>query len=99
MAIDLHFICRHGARHHKIDGGLWETGNWHGIGKATADEATGGRVYLHEKQRSLAWHGGTIVAWRESDEPGRKVFTYRVDGPFRVRCPGPWGQEMAIVRR
>ena len=65
-----------------------------------AEEALGGRLYLHAARAEEAYYGGTIQAWRRSDEdPKRKVFTYLVDGPFRIRCPEKWGQEKAIVRR
>jgi hypothetical protein len=99
MPTDIHLICKHGDRFSKIGDATFETGNWYGITDATADEAIGGRIYLHERQRDPAWHGGTIRAWRPSEEPGRKVFTYVVDGPFRVRLKEGWGQEKAIIRR
>jgi hypothetical protein len=76
---------------------LFETGNWT-VAKKTAQEAVGGRFYLHERQSDPAWHGGTITRWRPSAEPDRQIFTYIVDGPFRVRCTTGWSQEMAIVR-
>jgi hypothetical protein len=99
MPVDIHLICKHGDNHWKIAHQEYETGNWANISDATADEAVGGRVYLHERQDADAWHGGRITGWRISDVPGRNVFAYVVDAPFRIRCPGPWGQEKAIVRR
>ncbi len=98
MAVDLHFICKHGENHRRLELQRYETGDWV-VSDATADEAIGGRVYLHERQDEPAWHGGTILGWRAADEPERKVFTYAVDGPFRIRCSGAWGREKAIVRR
>ena len=57
------------------------------------------RDYLHEKQDAAAWHGGTIIEWRIApEEPERKKFKYRVDGPFRVKCHSGWGREKAIIR-
>jgi hypothetical protein len=94
---DIHVICPHGERHRRIGPDLWESGNWV-VGEATAQEAIGGRFYLHESQKAAAWHGGTITGWRPSEEPRRVIFIYRVDGPFRVACAGPWAQEMAIAR-
>jgi len=65
-----------------------------------ADEAVGGRVYLHAARAEDAYYGGTIQGWRaDPADPKRKSFTYLVDGPFRIRCPEKWGQEKAIVRR
>jgi hypothetical protein len=98
MPVDLHFICPHQHQWTKLGPNLFETGNWT-IAERTANEAIGGRIYLHERQRISAWHGGTITRWRRSDEPGRLIFTYEVDGPFRVTCTEGWGQERAIVRR
>jgi hypothetical protein len=69
------------------------------ISRDVADEAIGGRIYLHEGQRDRAWHGGTVTKWRASPEPGRMIFTYVVDGDFRVQCNEGWGQEKAIIRR
>jgi hypothetical protein len=63
-----------------------------------AAAALGGRIFLHEKQDEAAWHGGTITGYRRSDEEGRVVFTFHMDGPFRIKCAGGWGQEKAIVR-
>jgi hypothetical protein len=96
--MELHFICKHGERHVRVGENIFETGNWV-LKDNTADGAIGGLIYLHEKQAEAAWHGGTIINWRVSDEePDRKIFTYRVDGPFRVKCLHGWGREKAIVR-
>ncbi len=95
-----HFICQHQEHWRRLGDGLYETGDW-----VMADEVaqeikdTGGRVYLHEKQRANAWHGGPVLDWRCSPgDPRRKVFTYRVDGPFRIRCLGQWAQEKCVFR-
>ena len=98
MAMDLHFICSRQQNHQRLEGTVFETGN-SVVSNETADEAIGGRVYLHEKKKEELWHGGTIVEWRRTDDGHRKIFRYVVDGPFRLRCPGGWGQEKAIVRR
>ena len=98
MVVDLHFICTYGENHRRIEHQRYETGDWV-VSDVTADEAVGGRVYLHERQDEPAWHGGTVLGWRPADEAERKIFTYAVDAPFRIRCPGPWGREKAIVRR
>lgn len=96
--MELHFICKHGDRHSRIEGQTYETGNWY-INDDTANEFIGGRIYLHEKQDEPAWHGGTIKSWRVSPEDStRKVFTYEVDAPFRIKCKNGWGQEKAIIR-
>jgi hypothetical protein len=96
MPVDLHFICRHGLKHKHLGNQRHETGDW-AVGDETANSAA--RVYLHETQKSKAWHGGRIISWRRASAEGRKIFTYEVDGDFRIRCPGPWGQEKAIVNR
>ena len=58
------------------------------------------REVKRETQAEAAWHGGTIISWRPvPGDKGRAVFTYLVEGFFRVKCPGRWGQERAIVRR
>lgn len=98
MPVDLHFICKQQRNHRHVEGSTFETWEWK-VSTKTADEAIGGRVYLHETHRSDAWHGGTVTGWRPADDGIRKVFTYVVDGPFRVRCRGNWGREKAIVRR
>ncbi len=101
MAIDLHFVCKQGLNHRCVDRDtkVYESGNWI-VADETANKAVGGRLYLHESRAADAWHGGTIVSWTPAaNEPGRKVFRYRVEGPFRVRLREGWGQEKAIVTR
>ena len=99
LPTDLHFVCKLRENWSNLGGGQFETGNWH-VAKNVADEATGGRIHLHETQGDPAWHGGTIVGWRpHPTEQGRLIFTYVVDGDFRVRRRDGWGQEKAIVRR
>ena len=95
--MNIHLICKQGDGHENLGSQVFETGNW-AISEKVAAEAVGGRVYLHEKQDEPAWHGGTVTGWRPSKEEGRVVFTYHVDGPFRVKCPGGWGREKAIIR-
>ncbi|CCV12533.1 hypothetical protein MESS4_430179 [Mesorhizobium sp. STM 4661] len=97
---NLHVICQHKMNWIKLENGLFETGEWTVAGN-TADELkhTRGRVFLHEKQKEKAWHGGVVLDWRPSPKDSkRKIFTYRVDGPFRSICPGNWSREVAIVR-
>lgn len=98
MPVDLHYICKHGDNHQKIGDQLFETGNWTATDQL-ADEAIGGRIYLHEKQNENAWHGGTVTQWRNASDGKRKVFTFLVDGPFRIKCSENWAQERAIIRR
>jgi hypothetical protein len=99
MPTDLHFICQHRQNHRSLGNQVFETWEWY-VSDEVAQEAIGGRLYLHEQQKRPPWHGGTITGWRPSDTPGRKIFTYTVDRPFRdVVCPENWGQEKAIVRR
>jgi hypothetical protein len=98
MPTDLHFICQHRQNHRSLGNQVFETWEW-SVSDEVAQEAVGGRLYLHEHQKRPAWHGGTITGWRPSGTPGRKIFTYTVDEPFRIICPGNWGQEKAIVRR
>jgi len=86
LAVDLHLLCKQGQRNKRVgpEPTRYETGTW-----PVTDEVA-----------EEAYYGGTIQAWRHSPEdPKRKVFTYLVDGPFRIRCPEKWGQEKAIVRR
>jgi hypothetical protein len=97
MSTDLHFVCPHRKNWTKIDESTFETGRW-SVSEATAREAVGGRIYLHETQSAPAWHGGTIRAWRALPT-GRVFFTYAVDGPFRTVCKDGWGQEKATIRR
>ena len=94
---DIHCICKHGENYSRIEGQIYESGNW-AVSEKTADKAVGARIYLHEKQKLEAWHGGTILEWRPHDKK-RKIFKYIVDREFRVKCPGNWGQELAIVPR
>ncbi|CCV04476.1 hypothetical protein MESS2_130033 [Mesorhizobium metallidurans STM 2683] len=97
---DIHVICQHKMNWAKLQDGLFEAGEWV-VSDDTADELkqTRGRIYLHEKQKERAWHGGAVLDWKPS--PGdskRKIFPYSVDGPFRSICPGSWSREIAIVR-
>jgi hypothetical protein len=98
MAVDLHYICKHGLNHKHLGDQVHESGEWTATAE-TAQEAVGGRIYLHERQKDRAWHGGTIISWRLAPDGERKIFTYKVDGDFRISCPGNWGQERAIIRR
>jgi hypothetical protein len=97
MPTDLHFICKNGDCWRKLGAEEFETGDWY-VSDDKAQEAVGGRIYLHEDQNSLAWHGGTIT-FRHYGHDDRKVFRYTVDGNFRVPCLGNWAQEKAIVHR
>ena len=103
MPVDLHFICPHQDHWARLEKSSLkrEIGRLPSktIAEQTAEQALGGRIYLHERKRAPAWHGGTITRWRRADEPGRPIFTHVVDGPFRVTCADGWGQEKAIVRR
>src|SRR6266481_55712 len=99
MPIDLHFVCRHQECWVKLDATRFETGDWT-CAEETANQAIGGRIYLHETRRAPARHGGTITNWRRApDAPDKLIFTYSVDGPFRVVCRDGWGQERAVIRR
>ena len=99
MLIELHYICRHQECWRKLDGNEFETGNWT-CAEELASQAIGGRIYLHEHRSDPAWHGGTITNWRSAPEaPGKLVFTYVVEGPFRIVCRHGWGQERAVIRR
>lgn len=99
MPVDFHYICKRGENFRLVRAGVFDTGNW------TADVrvcrlAIGGRIFLHEKQRVPAWHGGTIIAFREAPSPEshRKVFTYQADlENFRILCPVPWAQQSAVA--
>ncbi|KNY20256.1 hypothetical protein [Methylobacterium sp. ARG-1] len=95
--IDLHFICPQGRYHTRLGPDVYESGNWT-VSDQRADEAVGGRIYLHETKKGRSWHGGTIQSWRAFDT-NRKVFTYRAHGDIRVVCSGGWGQEQATARR
>ena len=64
-----------------------------------AQALDGGRIYLHEKQNTAAWHGGKITSWRKASDSDRKVFVYEVDGPFRIKCESNWSQESAFLKR
>ena len=96
--VDLHFVCKKHKNWTELDANVFESGNWV-VADKVAKDAIGGRLYLHEKQNDIALHGGTIVEWRKFNDSRRKIFTYRLDGDFKVCCPGRWGNEKAIVRR
>jgi hypothetical protein len=98
MPTDLHCICKEGDSWRNLGADEFETGDWY-VSDDTAQEAVGGRIFLHETQNSLAWHGGRITFWGYGEKDERKIFTYKLDGDFRVPCTGKWSQEMAIVRR
>jgi len=101
LVVDLHLLCKQGQRNKRVgpEPTRYETGTWP-VTDEVAEEAIGGRVYLHAARAEEAYYGGTIQAWRAAaDDPKRKSFEYVVDGPFRIRCPEKWGQEKAIVRR
>ena len=97
MTTDIHVICKHGQNFKNLGNSIFETGDW-AVSDATASESIGGRVYLHEKQKDAAWHGGVIMSWAHATEHGRKILTYKVDGPFRLKHLEGWSQEIAIVR-
>jgi hypothetical protein len=65
----------------------------------TGEALLGGRIYLHERQSDVAWHGATIKFWHYADGSNRKVFNYVEDGDYRVMCTGTWARETATVRR
>ena len=96
--IDLHFICPHGRNRRDLGDGRFESGFWANIREDRANEAIGGRIYLHERQNERSWQGGTIEDWRSHDA-GKKIFIYREDGDQHVLCLEGWGQEQATVRR
>lgn len=101
MVVDLHFLAKQGLKNKRVgpEPTRYETGTWP-VTDEVADEAVGGRLYLHAARAEDAYYGGTIQGWRaDPADPKRKLFTYLVDGPFRIRCPEKWGQEKAIVRR
>ncbi len=60
--IDLHFICPQGRNHAKLGPDTYESGNWT-VSDERADEAVGGRIYLHDTKKGRSWHGGTIQGW------------------------------------
>jgi hypothetical protein len=95
---DLHFICKHQKNWSMLDAERFESGNWV-VSEKMANEAIGGRIYLHERQKDAAWHGGTITQWRPWSDPKRKIFSYKLDGDFRVRCDSGWGNEKAVKKR
>jgi len=60
------------------EGTKMHTGYWR-IASKDLDTALGKRVYLHQKQKGPAWHGGQIVGIRTEPYQGkeRTVFIYR----------------------
>ncbi len=60
------------------DGTKMHTGYWKIAGK-DLDTALGKHVYLHQKQKGPAWHGGGIIGIRTEPYQGkeRTVFIYR----------------------
>ena len=101
MVVDLHLLCKQGLKNKRVgpEPTRYETGTWP-VTDDVANEAVGGRLYLHAARAEDAYYGGTIQGWRaDPADPKRKLFTYLVDGPFRIRCPEKWGQEKAIGRR
>jgi hypothetical protein len=98
MPVDLHYICKRGENHRMIWERIFDTGNWT-ADTQTSELALDGRIYLHENQRALAWHGGTIAGFRSAPSPEnhRKIFTYVPDIEFRIPCPIRWSQQRAVV--
>jgi hypothetical protein len=98
MPTDIHCICKTGESHEPQADGSFASGKWR-LSDELAEELVGGCIYLHEKQKAVAWHGGTIKFWHYAEDSGRKVFYYVVDGDYQIVRPENWAQEMAIVRR
>ena len=98
MPIDLHYICKRGENHRLVWPGVFDTGNWTADDR-TAELAVGGRIYLHQNQKTASWHGGTITGWRSAPRPEnhRKIFTFEADIDYKVLCPIPWSQQRAVV--
>jgi hypothetical protein len=98
MPVDIHYICKRGENHRLVWTGIFDTGNWT-LDVSTCKMAIGGRIFLHEKQKLPAWHGGTITGYRAAPSPEihRKIFTYESDIDFRVLCPIPWSRQRAVV--
>ena len=99
MPIDLHYICIRGENHRMIWDGVFDTGNWT-LGIETCELAIGGRIFLHEMQKSAAWHGGTITGFRWAPKPEnrRKIFTYEPEGmDYRLHCPTRWSRQRAVA--
>lgn len=99
--MDLHLICRTPQRLGWSDrgDGTYLSRAW-SLTPERANEIVGGRIYLHDAQKDRSWHGGKVVGWHfDALMPDRIEFEYVVDGPFRVACPGGWGNEMAFVKR
>ena len=97
MPIELHFICKQGDNHEILGDDIYKSGNW-AVSDATAQEAVGGRIYLHEKQSDKSWHGGTILSWEPYPNTNRKIFKYLADGEIGVYCKDNWAQKAAIIR-
>jgi hypothetical protein len=98
MRVDIHFVCKKGLHWTQVDQNIYETGNWY-VADRTADQVIGGRVYLHDKQNTAAWHGGRVIGWRPVDSTRRKIFTYVLEGDFQVKLLDGWGNEKAVVRK
>ena len=98
MPVNLHFICRNQSNWNQVGPTEFDSGNWK-ISKETAKEAVGCRIFLHERQNEVAWHGGRILSWREyPQESGRLIFTYKVEDGFGILLSDGWSQEKAIIR-
>jgi len=102
---ELHFLCKQGEGFRRLNENEFESGSWK-VSDDVVRQSVGKRIYLHEKQKEAAWHGGRIVGWRHSKAgdwrsstagDGRKVFRYVVEGDFRKVCRKGWGREKAII--
>jgi hypothetical protein len=124
VPIDLHLICPRGHMLSPVESGLlvpvgdgfnidlFETGDWAGISKEEADEAVGGRLYLHVAQAREPWQGGTILSWRvasvrpasgrwhqyqNGQQHATKIFRFWGDVPLVINCK--WHGRVGFNRR
>jgi hypothetical protein len=95
-----HFICYDGQGIKKVpdstSANTYDSGDWY-LSDLTAADLIGGEIYLHESQKSPAYHAGHITDFRLT-ECGRKVIRYVVDKNL-IGTPAPrsgWGREKCI---
>ena len=75
MVVDLHFLCKQGERNKRIgpEPTRYETAYWP-VTDEVANEAVGGRLYLHAARAEDAYYGGTIQSWAASPtDPKRRA--------------------------
>jgi predicted HNH restriction endonuclease len=74
----------------------WETGDWK-IGQSTADSLIGGKIHIHEGQKTPSHIGGKILSHRKT-KSGRVVFRFQeIPESSGIKISSGWGNEKRII--